>query len=134
MPADYQIDRSRRVVHCRAWGVLTDQDLVDNRVALHADPVFEPNLAVLYDFTDVTEVNVTSATLRGLARGSRLAPTARQALIVSSEEAFGMARMYSIFGGNESQNRVFRDRASAEAWLDSARGPQPADEPESSRS
>ena len=131
MPADYRIDRPRRVVHCRAWGVLTDQDLTDNRVALHADPAFDPDVAVLYDFTDVTEVNVTSTALRRLAKGSRLAPTARQALVVSSEVAFGMARMYSLFGGIEEQNQVFRDRASAIRWLDSARGSRPGDEGES---
>jgi hypothetical protein len=119
MPAEYRIDRSRRVVYSRAWGVLTDQDLAANRAALFADPAFEPDLAQLYDFAEVTEIRVTSATLVGLARTSRFAPTTRRAVVVSSDEAFGMARMYSILGDREELIQVFRDRASAMRWLDS---------------
>ena len=119
MPADFRIDRSKRVVYCRAWGVVTNQDLADNRVGLHADPAFEPDMAVLYDFADVTDVQVTSEALGRLAQTSHLVPTARQALVVSSDVAFGLARMYAILSGNEEQNLIFRDRASAVRWLES---------------
>ncbi len=119
MPAEYRIDRSRHVVYSRAWGVLTDQDLADNRAALFGDPAFEPDLSQLYDFTDVTEVKVTSGALLRLALSSRFAPTVRRAVVVSTDEAFGMARMYSILSGREDLIQVFRDRASAVRWLDS---------------
>jgi len=121
MPADYRIDRSERVVYSRAWGVLTDQDLADNRAALFADPAFEPDLAQLYDFTDVTEVKVSSMALLRLSLTSRFAPTARRAA-VSSDVAFGMARRYSILSGREQLIQVFRDRSSAIQWLNSAGG------------
>jgi hypothetical protein len=118
MPADYQIDRAHRVVYSRAWGALTDEDLANNRAALFADPAFDPGLAQLYDLTDVTEVKVTSVSLLQLAMTSRFAPTARRAVVVSSDEAFGMARMYSILSGHEELIQVFRDRAGAMRWLE----------------
>ena len=119
MPADNRIDRSKRIVYSRAWGVLTDEDLKSNRAALFADPGFEPNLSQLYDFTNVTEVRITSEALLSLAMTSRFSPTSRRAVVVSSDEAFGMARMYSILSGREELIQVFRDRASAMQWLDS---------------
>jgi hypothetical protein len=120
MPADYRIDRSERVIYSRAWGVLTDQELAANRAALYADPDFEPDLAQLYDFTDVTEVQITSPALRELASTTRFSPDARRAVVVSTDVAFGMARMYSIVSGREGFIQVFRDRASAVQWLVSA--------------
>ena len=121
MPADNRIDRSKRLVYSRAWGVLTDQDLTSNRANLFADPAFEPNLDQLYDFTDVTEVKITSEARLRMALTSRFAPTSRRAVVVSSDEAFGMARMYSILSGHEELIQVFRDRASAMRWLDTMR-------------
>jgi hypothetical protein len=45
------------------------------------------------------------------------APTARRAIVVSSDVAFGMARMYSILSGREELIQVFRDRSSALRWI-----------------
>ena len=118
MPADYRIDRLKGVVYSRAWGVLTDQDLEDNRAALFADPAFEPDLAQLYDFSQVSALRVTSAALQRLAPTSRFAPLARRAIVVGTDEAFGMARMYAILTGREEWIRVFRDRESATRWLE----------------
>ena len=122
MPAEYRIERSRRMVLSRAWGCLTDAELTDNRAALFADAAFEPDMAQLYDFSGVTELKVTSETLRLFARTSRFSPRARRAMVVSSDAVFGMARMYAIMSDKEDQIQVFRDVASAMHWLDSAMG------------
>jgi len=122
MPADNRIDLSTRVVYSRAWGIVTNEDLADNRVALSRDPAFAPDLAQLYDCTGVTEVKVTSEALLRLALTSPFAPTARRAIAVSSEVAFGLARMYAQLSGREEVIQVFRDRPSAVQWLDSAGG------------
>lgn len=119
MPADNRIDRPERVVYSRAWGVLTDQELTANRAALFGDPAFEPDMAQLFDFTDVTEDRVTSGTLLHLALMSRFTSTARRAIVVSTDVGYGMARMYSMLSGREDVIHVFRDRASALRWLDS---------------
>ena len=122
MPAEYRIDRPRRTVYSRAWGILTDQDLIQNSAALYADPGFEAGLDQLYDFTEVTEVKVSSPVLLHLALSSRFAPTSRRAVAVSSDIAYGMARMYAILSGREDTIQVFRDRPSAVQWLEAPRG------------
>ncbi|HVO35497.1 MAG TPA: hypothetical protein VMT21_08035 [Gemmatimonadales bacterium] len=119
MPADYRIDASERIVYCRAWGVLTNHDLETHRAALYADPAFRPDLAQLYDFTAVTKLEITADALRNLAETTRFSPTARRALVASTDLAFGMARMYSLMTQFEFVE-VFRDEASAMRWLRSA--------------
>ncbi|HXY68777.1 MAG TPA: hypothetical protein VEH62_04975 [Gemmatimonadales bacterium] len=121
MPAEYRIDRSKRTVYSRAWGILMDQDLIDARSALFADPAFAPEFDQLYDFTEVAEVRVTSPVLLQLALSSRFSPTSRRAVVVSSDVAYGMARMYAILSGREETIQVFRDRAAAVAWLEAPR-------------
>jgi len=124
MPADHRIDLNDRIVYSRAWGILSDEDLLSNNVA--ADPAFAPDLRQLYDLTDVTEIAVTAAGLRALAATSRFAPTARRAIVVSSDVVFGMSRMYAIISGHEEWVRVFRDRAAALAWLTDQSGSRPS--------
>jgi hypothetical protein len=119
MPADYRIDRSKRLVYGRAWGILTNDDLTDRRAALYRDPAFAPDLDELYDAVEVTEVQVASRVLLQLALSSGFSPTARRAVVVSSDVAFGIARMYALLAGREDTIQVFRDRASAVRWLES---------------
>ena len=123
MPAEYRIDRSKRLILSRAWGVMTDQDLVANRTALFADPGFAPDLDQLYDLSEVTEVKVSSTVLLHLAMSSRFSTLSRRAVVVTSDVAFGMARMYAMLTGHEDTIQVFRDRADAVRWLEAPRGP-----------
>ena len=83
MPAEYRIDVAKRVVRCRAWGVLSDQDLEDYQAAVSADPAFESDLGQLYDGTDIMELQITSATLVGKLQKSGFAPNARRAFVPS---------------------------------------------------
>ena len=122
MPAEYRIDRSKRLIHSRAWGVMTDQDLVANRTALFADPGFSPDFDQLYDLSEVTEVKVSSTVLLHLAMSSRFSPLARRAVVVTSDVAYGMARMYAMLTGHEDTIQVFRDRPSAVQWLEASPG------------
>lgn len=117
MPANHRVDPANRVAYCRAWGAFTDDDLARVREALYADPSFTPDLAVLLDLTGVTDMNLSSQAVGDLARGSGFAPTARRAFVVTSDVAYGMARMFAIFTGHEDTVQVFRDHASAMRWL-----------------
>lgn len=121
MPAAYRIDASDGVVYSRAWGVLTDADISVNRTALTNDPLFTPRSSQLYDFSEVTALEVTASALRELARTSPFDLDARRAIVVPSDVAYGMARMYGLLSGREdSVFRIFRERAEAIAWLRSA--------------
>jgi hypothetical protein len=118
VPGEYRIDKSERVVYSRAWGVFTDEDLAETRASLFTDPAFSPDFAIVIDLSDVTELRLTSRALLNLAMTSRFAPTVRRAIVVSSDVAYGMARMFAILTGREERVQVFRDRASALEWLE----------------
>ena len=120
MPASYRIDAADQIIYSRAWGVLTDDDIATNRAALARDPAFVPTSSQLYDFSEVTAVEVTAAGVRALARTSPFARTARRAIVVSSDVAYGMARMYAIISDHHDDAfRIFRDQRDAIAWLHS---------------
>jgi hypothetical protein len=118
MPASYRIDEQEHIVYSRAWGTLTDADIVTNRNDLFRDPAFSPDLAQLYDFSGVTELALSTSTVRRLAGSSRFAATARRAIVVSTDVAFGMARMYALLSErSEDSFRIFRSTAAADRWL-----------------
>ena len=39
MPATYRIDPAQRIVYCRAWGIVTTEDVLDNQRAFADDPL-----------------------------------------------------------------------------------------------
>jgi hypothetical protein len=121
MPASFRIDPLNHLIFSRAWGVLTDQDLATNRHAMVLDPAFTPDSAQLYDFSEVTGIEVTPAGIRALARKSVFATTARRAIVVSNDVGYGMARMFAqLSNRDEEVFRIFRDRAEALPWLTGA--------------
>ena len=116
MPVEHRLDPEHHLVSARAWGVLTDQDIRDAREALARDPAFTPDFAFLFDQTDVAEVALSTVTIWGLSRSSVFGRGARQALVVSGDVAFGMARMYAMLT-ERTDIEVFRNRQSALDWL-----------------
>lgn len=121
MPAAFEIDHVQRRVNSRAWGVLEDADLWSTQRGVAADPRFDPMYSQLYDFTAVTEVRLTGSYLRDLALYSPFARNARRAVVVGTDEAFGMARMFEMVSDRAPEAfRIFRDRAEAVRWLEGA--------------
>ena len=120
MPADHRIDVTERIVYIHAWGRVTNEDLTGRRAALAADPDFRPEFdRIVYDFAGVTELEVSTETLAGLATSTLFAPSARRAVVVSSHEAFGLARMCATMTGGEDRIQVFFDHDRAMVWLKS---------------
>lgn len=120
MPATSIIDHDARIVRSRAWGILSDSDLEGTQATLHADPRFDPMYRQVYDFSGVTEVQVTGEFVRRLARNSLFSPHARRAVVVNSDVAFGLARMFGLVGDRDPDSfMIFRDIQSAEDWIDS---------------
>ena len=119
MPASFTIDPERRLVLSRGWGVLVDDDLRGTQRGLRAAPEFAPDFRQLWDFTAVTQVRVTGEGLRGLALQSPFRRDARRAIVVASDVAFGMVRMYELVSDRDSRYfRIFRDVATAMQWLE----------------
>lgn len=118
MPADYQIDTSLGVVFSKAWGVLTDEDLLAHREALSRDPDFSPSHSQIYDFSGVTKFEVTPNVVRALGGRSIFSQGSREALVMSSDLGYGFARMFQTLSTNTQRNvMVFQDIAEAYNWL-----------------
>jgi hypothetical protein len=118
MPATFVIDHDRKLVLSRAWGILAPSDLEATQRGIQDDKRFEPMYRQIYDFSEVTEIRVTGSDLQSLAYTSPFSQGARRAIVVNSDAAYGMARMYGLMGDRDSEYfRVFRDRQSALRWL-----------------
>ena len=117
MPFSQQIDRAEGVIYTRAWGVLTDEDLSGIHVAMMAEPAYKPELARLYDLSEVTGLPVSSRAILRQSLATAEAPNTRRAIVVPSDEAYGMARMFAILSGRDELIQVFRDRPSAVRWI-----------------
>jgi hypothetical protein len=118
MSFDYHVDPIRGLVISRAWGILTDQDLLAHPRALAEDPLFRPSMNQLTDFREVTDFRVESATIHRIAGLSPFGAGARRALLVGSESLYGMARMYQILRDTAPDDlQVFRELDAALEWL-----------------
>jgi hypothetical protein len=96
MPAEYLINRNLGVVFSQAWGVLTDADLLEHQRRLGQDQRFEPSLNQIFNFEDVTDVEVTPMGIRTLAERTLFGEGARRAFVVhpGALKMFGLMRMF----------------------------------------
>src|SRR5262245_39140943 len=110
MPCSYTLDVARQIVFSRGWGDLTDADVLAHSVNLKADPRFEPRFRQVYDFRDLTAIKVTSGGVRSVAAHRPFERDARRAMVTSTDEGFGMLRMFASYvDANPDQTRIFRD-------------------------
>jgi hypothetical protein len=118
MPADYVIDAEHRIVYSRAWGELTEADVLVHRQRLKTDPRFDPAFRQLADFSGVTRLALTYASVNALASSDPWHFDARRAFVAPADVVFGMARMYEMLLGEQKSNiAVFRRAEEAERWL-----------------
>jgi len=102
----------------RAWGTLTDEELAENSRTLRDDPRFQPDFSQLADLRGVTLLTATRTGIRYLAQINPFGAGARRAIVVGSEVAFGMARMYDLTRADAlDEVEVFRDLPDALDWL-----------------
>ena len=118
MPESFSIDTDRGVVHCRAWGRFTSEELMAHYTRMRAHPEFDPGFRQLGDLRDVEEFDITTATVEAAAELPTFTPGTRRALVASETVQFGLARMFGSFAElNGQEVRVFRDYDEAVRWL-----------------
>jgi hypothetical protein len=118
MPASYRIDREHGVVLSRAWGVLAADEVVAHYRDLASDADFDPGFVQLIDLRNVERIEMSFAAVRSLAERPVFAAGQRRAIVVSTTEQFGVARMYGslcAFAGEVVD--VFRKLETAAWWL-----------------
>ncbi len=121
MPVDHQINRELGIVFSRAWGVLTDDDLLEQQRCLGQNPEFKPSLKQLFDFREVTDVQVTGHGIRALAERDQFHQDVRRAFVIhpGAQLMFGLMRMFeSLTTEFPDELRVqFDHMRKAREWL-----------------
>jgi hypothetical protein len=118
MPGSYRIDVARGIVFTRGWGVLTDVQIAAHAKALGSDPRHDPAFKQIVDFSGLTEIRVTSEGVRDVARINPFRRDARRAIVVASDEAFGLSRMFGFLAdANNDQFAIFRALEPAMEWV-----------------
>jgi hypothetical protein len=132
MPGSYWIEVDRRLVFTRAWGVLTDDELIAHALTLRADPRFVRSYAQIVDFRELSELQVTSDGVTLLARQNPFPPDARRAIVVPSDLVYGMTRMFQVrMEAGHEHFAIFREIEPAYEWVGLDRAtPWPTREPD----
>jgi hypothetical protein len=125
VPVSYRFEPARNLVVSRAWGVLTDDDILAHYKRLVEDPGFKPTFRQLCNMGEVTRIEATTELLRRLARQSIFFPGTQRAFVAVQDSHYGLTRMFQAFCELEGTRvEIFRDTASAEAWLETAITPE----------
>ena len=118
MPGSYLIDVPRRIVFSRGWGALKDAEIFAHAESLQANARFDPGFRQIVDFRDLTEIRLTGAGVHAVAQNNPFKRDARRALVVVTDEAFGLARMFELFTeADPDQFRIFREIGPAFEWI-----------------
>lgn len=125
MPNTYSIHPERNLIRQTLWGRITVDELRDIITSLRKEPHYRAQMDVLADLRnaeiDISYDQMTDYT-RFLAGSNSTA--GRQAIVVSRQLEFGLARMYEQLTENtvlRTDLRVFMDMEEAELWIGNGR-------------
>ena len=119
MPAYFKIDKERRLVMTTLAGIFTLADGLEHQEKLLKDPDFAPNFSQLMDCTQVTKIEIEPEDVRRLAQRAIFSPDSRRAILIGSDLAFGLARMFLIYRETfgEKGVRISHDLDEALYWI-----------------
>ena len=118
MPLTYQIEKSRRLVFTTATGTLTSDELLNHQNTVLSDPDFDRSFSQLHDVRMADLAQIHPDCVQALALHVVPKRGARKAIVVASQMAHGLARMFErLREGTGEQIQIFRDFDSARTWL-----------------
>ena len=123
MPALVTIDVKRKLVMTVCSDTVTDEEFVQARKQVLADPTFDPSFDRLWDFSDVTKEQVSDETIAHLVETSPFVGDILRAVVVSMSPK-ALARVMEFVSQCRRFNRriaAFPTREAARQWLESER-------------
>jgi len=114
MPVSFEIDSESRVVTLTASGSPSAEDYWKTFESVRKDPRYRPTMSTIVDARGVTSLEyLPTASIRMIARREEEDPDQRRygrvAIVVASDIAFGLARLYALERGNAPREvGVFR--------------------------
>ena len=123
MPALVTIDVKRKLVITVCSDTVTDEEFVQARKQVLADPTFDPSFDRLWDFSAVTKGQVSDETIAHLVETSPFVGDILRAVVVSMS-AKALERVMEFVSQSRRFNRriaAFPNREAAWQWLESER-------------
>ena len=127
VPIRYDVHESQRLLFGVGSGPVSNADLRSTMTRVLMDARFSLSLNELWDFRECAPDDVSFDGLFQVVKGATMvlgllhaqtSPRARCAVVVSTQEQFGLARMYqSLSERLHLETEVFHDRESALRWL-----------------
>jgi hypothetical protein len=118
MPASYQIDTANRLIVIKLSEKITEQEIINDRERLAADPQFDPTFSQLIDLRNAWQVESPTATINKLAQSSLFKAGVKKAIIAHDDLAFGLSRMYELLSLDlNQQTMIFHEIDKALEWL-----------------
>jgi hypothetical protein len=118
MPFSYYVDPIRKTGFAKFRGTVTLEDIRSYRTQLTADPEWRPEFDRLADYTEVSELSISTLEVVKVAQEAvqltdKLGE-GRLAVVAPSGFIYGMGRMYQMHGETRGIDiEVFRHRESA---------------------
>src|SRR5260370_211430 len=98
MPAVLKIDPQRGVVCSTFHGQVTDEQLLQHRARIQADPHFNPDFAEIVDFSAALPGSISDGTLATLAGSKSLfSESVPHVIVAPAELPFVLAERYREF-------------------------------------
>jgi hypothetical protein len=120
MPWGFYVDPGQRVSYLRLSGEVTFSDIVVARRHLAEDSDFDPAFPLLLDMRPVKDLRLTWPELKDVIARSPLLVSTRRAIVASSPNVIGVARIYERARKDQTATdsaRVFQTLAEAASWL-----------------
>ncbi len=120
MPCTYVIDKQRRLVLTKAWGLVTAAEVIAHQTQLRGDADFDRTFFQLFDASGVTKLDHDQRDVQLLAAREMFSAESRRAFVAGNEVVFGIGRMFEIYrelSGVGEQVRIFQDMNAALQWL-----------------
>ncbi len=118
MPGSYLINVTDGIVFTRGWGTLADDEIKAHAETLKADPRFKRTFRQIGVFIEADAIILTAEAIRIVALNNPFPPDARRAFVVSTDEAYGLARMFMRYlDADPKQFGIFRDMEPALEWV-----------------
>ncbi|MGC2698105.1 MAG: hypothetical protein WA738_20140 [Candidatus Angelobacter sp.] len=115
MPVVLKIDPQRRVVYSAFYGSITDEELSGHRSAIAGDPDFNPKFNDIVDFSDVTEADISEATIASMAGNASLfSDSVLHIVVAPTNPMLSLASKFKYLARASRPNfHVVRTRAAA---------------------
>lgn len=127
MPVIVRVDVERKLVITTCSGSVIDEDFLQARKDMLANPRFDPSFDRLWDFSEVTQQRVSDATMAHLVETSPSVGNISRAVVVSRAKE-PLPQVLEFIGRSRSLNRrvaVFPNRETAEQWIETGRNAPP---------